>query len=106
MATKKTEDAAETKAGTGRQALTLERLQKEFGEEEGARVYAAAARAGGFGDPDADSTGHRPPLDLKGLRIAAADEHPGAAANRKLAAEALARVEAVIAEAEAAKGGK
>ncbi len=81
-----------------RDALTLDGLKEEFGDEEGARMYAEAARAGGFGDWERDSTGHRPPLDLKGLRDAAGDTHEGAKANRKAAAEALARVEAVFTE--------
>lgn len=81
-----------------RDALTLEGLKEEFGDEDGARLYAEAARAGGFFDPDHDKTGNRPPLDLKGLRRAASDTHPGAVANRKVAHEALARVEAVFTE--------
>lgn len=83
MATKKT-------AFKDRGAITLEGLKEEFGDAEGARLYGEAARAGGYGDP-AEDRGFAHDLDVKGLREAAAG-------GSTVAAEALARVEAVFAE--------
>lgn len=89
-----------------REALTLEGLKEEFGAEEGARLYAEAARAGGFFDPDTDKTANRPPLDLTGLRRDADDKHPSATEKAKAATETLGRIEAVFAAPAATTDGK